>query len=98
MGMSKDKIREVMAIYRSKFEEWNIPKEKFPEDEKFLHSVLPLPENRAFAHCHAMLDEMEIFLQERRIEKVFRWLGWIQGCLWRSGVYTLEELKNHNRP
>lgn len=96
--MTKDKIREVMAIYRKKFEEWKIPKEQFPEGEKFLHDILPPPEFRAFAHCHAMLDEMEVFLQEGRREKVFRWLGWIQGCLWRSGVYTLEDLKNHNRP
>lgn len=25
-------------------------------------------------------------------------LGFIQGCLWATGHYTVEDLKNHNRP
>ncbi|MDD2696684.1 MAG: hypothetical protein PHE52_00800 [Candidatus Pacebacteria bacterium] len=45
-----------------------------------------------------MLDKMEGFLKEGRIEKAFRWLGFIQGCLWSTGEYTLEDLMNHNRP
>lgn len=36
--------------------------------------------------------------REGRIEKAFRWLGFVQGCLWATGQYTLDELKNHNRP
>jgi hypothetical protein len=30
-------------------------------------------------------------------EKAHRWLGFIQGVLWLSGVYTLDELKEHSR-
>lgn len=30
------------------------------------------------------------------MEKVFKWLGFIQGVLWIMGVYTVEELKDHN--
>lgn len=29
-------------------------------------------------------------------EKAHRWLGFIQGVLWLSGVYTLDELKEHS--
>ena len=90
--MDKDKIREVISTYRKKFEEMGIPKQQSPHDE------FPNSDNDFLAHCHGMLDEMEIFIEEERLDKVFRWLGFIQGCLWRVRVYTIEKMKNHNRP
>ena len=49
------------------------------------------------AHCYGMLEKMEKFILEGKMEKTFRWLGFIQGCLWSLGIYSLEDLKNHNR-
>jgi hypothetical protein len=90
--MTADKVREVIAVYRRKFEEMGVPKRKAP------HDSFPATDAEYLAHCHAMLDEMEEFLDQGRIEKVFRWLGFNQGCLWRCGIYTIEEMKEHNRP
>ncbi len=90
--MTGNKVREVIVLYRKKFEEMGIPK------KRSLRSSFPNSDNDFLAHCHSMLDEMEIFIQEGRMEKVFRWLGFIQGCLWKSSVYTIEEVKNHSRP
>lgn len=90
--MTNEKIKEVLGVYRKKFEELNIPKNKFSRDS------IPSDDNDFLAHCHAMLEEIEVLLEEGRREKVFRWLGFIQGCLWRSGLYTVDELKNRNRP
>ena len=90
--MNADKVREAIAIYKKKFEELGVSKQRFTYNE------LPQSDNDFLAHLHGMLDEMEIFIQEGRMEKVFRWLGFIQGCLWRIGVYTVQEMKNHNRP
>jgi len=90
--MTEDKVREVLAIYRKKFEELSVPQAQFP------YSSLPKSDDDSLAHCHGMLDDMEAFLQDARMEKVYRWLGFIQGCLWRAGVYTVEEMANHNRP
>lgn len=91
--MTDDKIREVISIYRRKFEEMEIDKRDFPHDD------WPDSESTGgLAHCHGMLDKMESFLREGRREKAFRWLGFVQGVLWLGGVYTLEELKNHSRP
>jgi len=61
---------------------------------------LPLKNLRknALEHCHGMLDQMEGFANQGRMSKAFRWLGFIQGVLWVLRVYTLEDLKNHNRP
>ena len=90
--MNARKVREVLVIYRTKFEELGILLRKLP------HNELLKTDNDYLAHCYGMLDEMEVFMQEGRMEKVFRWLGFIQGCLYTTGVYTLEEMQNHNRP
>jgi len=90
--MDKKKIKEVIDIYRKKFEDLNIEKEAYPHDE-----FLNFPEI-GLKHCYSMLDKMEKFLDEDRIEKSFRWLGFIQGVLWSQKIYTLTELMNHNMP
>ena len=90
--MDGKKVLEVVGLYRRFLEEWGVPKKDFPHDEP-----APMGYN-VLAHCHGMLDKMEKFVAEGRTEKVFRWLGFIQGCIWSTGHYTLEQLKNHNRP
>ena len=90
--MTKTKVRKVLALYRKVFKNSFVPEKKFSEDEA------PFYDEQALAHCHATIAEMEIFLKEGRMDEVFRWLGFIQGCLWTAGLYTLEELKNHSRP
>jgi len=52
----------------------------------------------ALAHVLYMLGHIEDLLHhpERR-EKLMRWLGFVQGILWSECLYTLDELKDHNR-
>jgi len=88
--MTEGRIREVLNIYRTYFEANGIPKTEVP------HGSFPTFNDDCFAHLHAMLHQMECFLREGRLDKVFRWLGFIQGVLWIMGVYTVEELKEHN--
>ncbi len=90
--MDKKKIKEVIDIYRKKFEDLNVEKSAYPHEEN-----LCSPES-GLSHCHSMLDKMEKFLDEDRIEKSFRWLGFIQGVLWSQKIYTLTDLMNHNKP
>ena len=49
-------------------------------------------------HLSSMIPKMKDFLQQNRRDKAFRWLGFMQGVLWGKGTFTLEQLKNHNRP
>jgi len=92
--LDKNKILEVVAVYRQKFEKMEVEKTPFPHNK-----LLPLLSiNLAIAHCYQMLDQMELFIKEGRTEKTFRWLGFIQGVLWVLGIFSLEDLKNHNRP
>lgn len=95
--MDGQKVLGVIGIYRKFFEWLDIPKADFPHDKTvdILEEVDGV--GNVLAHCHGMLDKMEVFVAEGRMDKVFRWLGFIQGCLWATGQHNLEELKNHNR-
>lgn len=90
--MTKEKLAEVLALYRKYLEGYRVAKRKVPSNEH------PESNTEVFEHMHAMIDEMEGFLKEGRIEKFHRWLGFLQGNFWRMGIFTLEELKNQNRP
>lgn len=52
----------------------------------------------AFEHLADMASRLRKLLEEGRVEKAMRWLGFMQGAMWALGVYTIEELKNHSRP
>lgn len=49
-------------------------------------------------HALWMIGEARVFVADSRIEKAFRWLGFVQGVLWSFGFVTIEEAKNANRP
>lgn len=89
--MKGGKVQQSITIYRRKFEELGVGKADYPREE-----LLDSPE-RGLEHCHAMLDKMEGFIREDRIDKVLRWLGFVQGCLWSQRINTIAELASHNR-
>jgi len=99
MSMTRKKCLKVLKLYerdfRGRFVEGKA--KKFPERE-----MLPVnprkAEKAAVRHVLSMIPEMKVFLAKHRREKFMRWLGFIQGSLWALGVYSLEDLKNHNRP
>lgn len=90
--MTAEQILRVIGIYRDFFIREDIRPIDFPHDE-ILHN-----DRIGLAHCHGMLDKMVGFVQEGRLEKAQRWIGFIQGCLWMSHRFTLEALKDHSRP
>lgn len=90
--MTPEKVIEVIETYHQLFVERNIGKIDYPHDD------LLDGEAHGLEHCHGMLDKMVEFAREGRMEKMFRWLGFVQGVLWTTRVYSLTDLKNHNRP
>ncbi len=90
--MTPQKVLEVIEIYRKRLEGLGMEKVDFPH-EHLLHSL-----EIGLCHCHGMLDKIAGFVKEGRMEKAFRWLGFVQGVFWSSRHYSLEDLKNHNRP
>jgi hypothetical protein len=56
------------------------------------------PDTRsADSHLFWMLTVIPEMLADGRREKVMRWLGFIQGALWRAGDADINELKCMNR-
>lgn len=63
---------------------------------RLVHLEVP---NQRLAHVRdRMLPLTCEFARDGRLEKAFRWLGFIQGVLWCEGVYTIDAMKDHNRP
>lgn len=48
-------------------------------------------------HLRWMCQEIINFVNEEKLEKAFRWLGFIQGALWSECICDIEQLKNDNR-
>jgi len=57
----------------------------------------PVRHGTAHQHLAFMCGEGASYAEERR-EKAMRWLGFVQGALWRDGYATIDTLKNMNRP
>lgn len=53
------------------------------------------PEQRR--HVLEMFPKMRAFLDQGRVEKCMRWLGFVQGWLWAIGRYQVPDLAEHNR-
>lgn len=49
-------------------------------------------------HLLWAVTEVKSFVDEGRIEKAMRWLGFIQGVLWSNHQYSIDDLKDMNRP
>jgi hypothetical protein len=90
--MTGVKIKEVLEVYRLRLEGMGVK----PVDFNHVNFYPSL--EIALGHCLGMIPKMVEFVDEGRIEKAFRWLGFIQGVLWAHGAYSLEDMKNHNRP
>lgn len=65
--------------------------------EKLRLAVIVIPELEKRNHLLTMPDRMLLFLKEGRREKVMRWVGFMQGCLWMEGA-DLEALKKMLAP
>ena len=89
--MMPEKVLQVIETYRQLFVDRGIGKIDYPHDELLEYAEIGLN------HCHGMLEKMIEFIHEERMEKAFRWLGFVQGVLWANQAYTLADLKNHNR-
>jgi len=91
--MSKDKLYRVIQMYREWFERSEYVKCEFPKNNLTYLS----DRSKLLNHCYYMLGEMENFVDVNKLEKAFRWLGFIQGCFWSLGMCSIDDLKDDNR-
>lgn len=88
--MTSEKLSQVLLKYRS-----DLQLKGFLSC-RITPGILPTY-GGSLSHIHWMCTEAIGFVKEERIEKAMRWLGFIQGVLWMNGVYTIEQMKDHNR-
>lgn len=48
-------------------------------------------------HARWMCQQIPTFLKENKMEKVNRWLGFVQGILWTNGLFSITQMREHNR-
>lgn len=91
--MTTEKILQVVALYRERFKREDIIPKRMNE-KAFFSS-----EREMLEHAHFLLDGIvDYATQPGKQGKTGRHLGSVQMLLWVARWYTLEELKNHNRP
>lgn len=61
-----------------------------------LDSIMP-GNTVALGHVLWMCDEITVFIREKRLEKADRWIGFMQGVLWLTGVASIDESRKINR-
>lgn len=102
--MKTAQVREVLDAYSKYLEDVSIkPHEilsKTPANQAEVIAHL----KSMFPKMYSLLEKVEEFearglIKEANLvkEKLMRWLGFTQGILWQLGVYTIQELKEHNK-
>lgn len=106
--MNTDKVTEICAGYLQDLEaRWDrhyravLGRELVPQrlsEEAAQRAVYHLPPEAVYQHLAFMAEEIPRLMDAGRTEKAMRWLGWLQGALWGTGMQTLEEAKKRNMP
>jgi hypothetical protein len=94
--MTDKKCREVLDTYEREIPEFQKRYRRTHETE-LDHVLKMIPQMRE------MLDEIEyrdlkMLPHDPHREKFMRWLGFMQGVMYAEGVYTIDQMKQHNRP
>ncbi len=83
--MNTEQLTEVLKLYETKLTGVGIKAINRVDGVGFLDHV-----------CFMTIEAQE-FVNNGRIGKANRWLGFIQGVLWAKGIYTVDKMKDHNR-
>ena len=89
--MTPDKIREVIQGYR------HFCLEHLHNRPCYIPVSLLGDVDDPYSKLAAMCDSILEHLDNGKVEKAHRWLGFIQGVFWADRRFTLEQLKDHNR-
>ncbi len=66
-------------------------------EERIGTTKFETPKFDTLNHALWMCDQVRLFLRAGRLAKAYRWIGTIQGILLMNGVFSIAELKEHNR-
>lgn len=87
--MTSEQIETILDFYMSALTDLGFKSKNLGND--------PLGSLEAFKHVLWMCQEAKKLVRTGEMEKVGRWLGFIQGVFWTRGLYTINEMREHNR-
>jgi hypothetical protein len=94
--MTKQEILDTLVAYEKRLKELGYK----PVKADLARPVAgPASDRAGTLHRHAlwMVSEMRILIEQGRLDKVNRWLGFMQGTLWSTGLYSIDNMREHNR-
>lgn len=103
VGVSDDEfdvaqVEGMLTRYRRVLDELGYEARPYPEvDRNLTGNIYTAAKYDALCQARWMCTETERFITEHRYAKAYRWIGMIQGLLFMGGVYSISELKAHNR-
>ena len=97
--MTKEKLKSVFQHYRDHLEQAypDLPTRQMTGDQTQLYEA-DLSTTVVVSHLKFMCEEAQRFVDQDRVEKAMRWLGFLQGVLWKEEVFTLDDLKKQSMP
>lgn len=87
--MKARNVRKIIKRYTRILEEAGVEAVDFPHDQKLRLDLQAL----SLKQVQAMLPKMEKFIEQNKMAKVYRWLGFAQGVLWACGLISIGELR-----
>ncbi len=91
--MTPEKIISLIEMYETLLKKRGVRKIRMDENRAFGS----LKYHERLSHAHFLCDGVKEFIKDSKISKANRHLASIQMLLSFAGVFTLEELMNHNR-
>lgn len=94
--MTYDEIKGVVGLYDIKLGEMGYQAERC--DGKCAIAEVRLKHVRWMCQeiCRMLSDPTNMDLDDG--QKIHRWLGFIQGVFFTDGIFSIQEMKEHNRP
>ena len=104
--MTSEKLKQIIEKYRENFYS---SEKKNPTDSAFAPMSYATNEHVENIYANAkigvnivnqvlwMCDQVDEMLLEDKTDKAMRWLGFIQGVLWTTGIRTIDALCYDNQ-
>jgi hypothetical protein len=98
VAAKQKKLWEIVATIRTSIQQH--ARGRFKDDLRVERTNLAsiMPGNvTALGHVLWMCDEIDGFIREQRFDKANRWIGFMQGVLWITGVASIDESREINQ-
>ena len=100
--MTPDQMTGIIAEYLFRLRGMNITSLSDEEYQRIQEEVVKPEADWSHAAVQVeylvnMLTELEEMDLKERWEKANRWIGFIQGVLWAHGIFSIDQMKDHNR-